>query len=377
MCDILPDETAFIIDSATNPYGHDWRVNGPLLELNSILSEGLGKRVTHALRWKLKGPARIEATIEHFLRSHGVRVILGEYLDRSLKYLPIAKKLGISLVGHAHGYDVSQSLREPESRVEYLRYNEAAGVITMTERSRCTLIELGLRPDKIHVVPYGVDIPALPIARENGPTVHCLAVGRMVAKKAPILLLDAFRRAIKAVPQLQLDYVGGGELLPAAQDFVKALELNNHVTLHGSRPNDVVIRLMNQADIFLQHSMTDAGTGDEEGLPVSILEAMAHALPVVSTRHAGIPEAVLDASTGYLVDEGDSAGMAERIVALAKSFDLRERMGQEAWKRAKELFSWEKERSRLFQVLGFGSPQAAGVNTQGPIGSAVSHAACG
>jgi colanic acid/amylovoran biosynthesis glycosyltransferase len=353
MCDLLPRKTAVIADIATPPYGGHWRANGPLLELTRIPAPNLGKRILDGLPWKsLPGSTHIEASIEDFLRKHNVRVVLGEYLDLSLKYLPIAKKLGVRFVGHAHGFDVSQSLRDPKWRAQYLRYNEVDAVVTMSEFSRRILIELGLRPDKVHVVPYGVEVPVHHVVREKRAAIRCLAVGRMVAKKAPILMLDAFRRATKAVPQLVLDYVGTGELLPAVQQFVKAFDLGSRVTLHGGQPNKEVIRLTDQADIFLQHSITDVESGDQEGLPVAILEAMAHALPVVSTRHAGIPEAVIDGLTGFLVDEGDSHSMAERIVTMAESVDLRQRMGYEAWKCANELFSWEKERGRLCEVLG-------------------------
>jgi glycosyltransferase involved in cell wall biosynthesis len=108
---------------------------------------------------------------------------------------------------------------------------------------------------------------------------------------------------------------------------------------------------MSEADIFFQHSMTDPQTGDEEGLPVAILEAMAHGLPVVSTRHAGIPEAVLEEVTGYLVNEGENALMAERLATLARDIDLRQRMGEQGWLRAKELFSWKVERAGLLKVM--------------------------
>jgi len=108
---------------------------------------------------------------------------------------------------------------------------------------------------------------------------------------------------------------------------------------------------MDEADIFVQHSMTDPETGDEEGLPVAILEAMSAALPVVSTRHAGIPEAVVDGSTGYLVNEGESAAMAERLIILARNHDLREPLGAAGWARAKEHFTWDRERASLLHIL--------------------------
>src|SRR5690606_2027114 len=94
------------------------------------------------------------------------------------------------------------------------------------------------------------------------------------------------------------------------------------------------------------------GTGDEEGLPVAILEAMASGLPVVSTRHAGIPEAVIEGTTGYLVDEGDTAGMAAHVVRLARDAELRRRMGHAGWQRALQSFSWPRERARLLELLG-------------------------
>jgi glycosyltransferase involved in cell wall biosynthesis len=174
----------------------------------------------------------------------------------------------------------------------------------------------------------------------------------MVAKKAPILTLDAFRRAAKHCPELRLDYIGAGALLPAARQFIHAFALQDKVFLHGSQTNDVVREFMRHADIFIQHSMVDSDSGDEEGLPVAILEGMADALPVISTLHAGIPEAVIDGTTGYLVSEGDSDAMAQWINFLARQPDRRKEMGRAGWERARELFSWERERTALLHILG-------------------------
>jgi glycosyltransferase involved in cell wall biosynthesis len=175
-----------------------------------------------------------------------------------------------------------------------------------------------------------------------------------VPKKAPLVLLESFRQARAAAPQLRLDLIGDGELFAAAQQFVREHGLAGVVTLHGAQPNDRVRELMGQADLFLQHSMTDAVSGDAEGLPVAILEAMAHALPVVSTRHEGIPEAVQDGQTGLLVAESDSAAMAHAITGLARDRALRRRMGQAGWARCVELFSWQRERDELLALMGLG-----------------------
>lgn len=360
MRDLLPGRTAIIVDDdalsgQAKPAG-----TGPLLELNRLPIPSSGQRLFNAFQRRLGIVLanRMDAAVRCFLAANGVRVFLGEYLNMSLRFLRLARGMDVRFFAHAHGYDVSRCLKEESWCTQYLQYKDAQGVITMSEVSKKRLVALGLPPERIHVVPYGVDVPLRRIATTGRDQISCVAVGRMVSKKAPILALDAFRRASEVIPGLHLNYVGAGQLLPAAQHYVQALNLSERVTLHGSQPNEVVLRLMQSADLFIQHSMTDPETGDEEGLPVAILEAMAQGLPVVSTRHAGIPEAVTEGLTGYLVEEGDSKGMAERIVTLASDPELRERMGQAGWLRARDRFSWEIERAELLKVMGL-HPTAA------------------
>ena len=124
------------------------------------------------------------------------------------------------------------------------------------------------------------------------------------------------------------------------------------MTLHGAQSSDYVKARLREADLFIQHSITNPKTGDEEGLPVAILEAMSYGLPVVSTVHAGIPEAVIDGKTGFLVNEADCEGMAMKISTLATRPELRAAFGYAGWERAKSLFSWQRERERLLTVMG-------------------------
>lgn len=354
MQNLLPEGTVVVTGTVDGPHAGYWSVDCPVLVLDRIQASGLKQQLVRAVarRFGWRPADYLASAVTRFLKRHHVQVVMGEYLDLFLPWLGAVQELGVRLFGHAHGYDVSERLCDPKWRAACLAYNQANGVITMSQVSRERLIGLGLEASKVYVIPYGVDVPPLPLPRLQQKAVRCIAVGRMVAKKAPILTLDAFRRAAKVCPNLQLDYVGAGELLPAAHQFVRTFKLGDSVRLHGPQPNEVVRRLMREADICLQHSVTDPVTGDEEGLPVTLLEAMALSLPVVSTRHAGIPEAVLDGFTGYLVEEGDSHGMADRLITLTCDPGLRRRMGEAGWHRAKEHFSWEKERADLLRVLG-------------------------
>lgn len=351
--DLAPGRTVALAVAADAPGGGAWRPSCPTLVLDQVYAGDFARAYRGILR--RAGRSAEELTARRFLERHGARVFLGQYLDRSLRWQSLVQGSGMAFFAHAHGQDVSRALRHEHWRREYLRYNDANGVITMSQFSKRRLVELGIADSKVHVVPYGVDVADHVPERDPQPIIRCLAVGRMVAKKGPILLLDAFRRAVQQVPSLRLDYVGAGELLPAAKQFVLAAGLTESVTFHGYQDCDTVRRLMVRAAIFVQHSMTDPDTGDQEGLPVAILEAMGVGLPVVSTNHAGIPEAVTDGVTGVLVAEGDTTSMADALVQLAKSPDLMARLGSSGWSRACLKFTWSRERQELLQVLGLPS----------------------
>ena len=351
MLELLPCKTAVVVHQRER-HGDSTAARLPLL----VLGESVRDWRWHARRWlyrvKISRLSPVQAEVCRFLTAHGVTTVLSEYLNHSLEWLDVAKKLGLRFFAHAHGHDVSLCLREPKTRRDYLRLAAADGIITMSRTNKRRLAALGLDADRIHVVPYGVDVPDAVPQRRTGAQIRCLAVGRMVAKKAPLLTLEAFRLALSDQDGLKLDYIGEGALLDAARRYVRDHHLDRHVTLHGARPHAEVLGFMSRADIFLQHSRTDPLSGDEEGLPVAILEAMANGLPVVSTRHAGIPEAVLEGTTGCLVDEGDVAAMAVDIRRLADDAGLRQRLGRAAWMRAKQDFSWKREKSALIDLLG-------------------------
>jgi glycosyltransferase involved in cell wall biosynthesis len=349
MEDLVPGGTVVLSSKPEPPFGGHWDVTAPFLRLDK---QRRGSWLENGIRWKLGLPTPQSAAAERFLRHHHVRTCLVEYLDVALHWLPVAQRCGLRFFAHAHGYDVSVRLRDPAWREKYRALDKADGLITVSALSRERLIALGLNGARIHVIPCGVDVPREVLTRPTREAVRCLAVGRMAPKKGPIFTLDAFRRAAEVRPELRLDFIGEGPLLPAAEQYVAALQLGDRVTLHGGQPADAVQRLLGEADIFLHHAVTDPASGDEEGLPVAILEAMAVGLPVVSTQHAGIPEAVEDGVTGWLVPERDTPAMAVRIVELARSSELRARLGEAGWRCAGARFSWERERAALLRLIG-------------------------
>ena len=351
---IAPGRTVVICDTVLSPPAGNWSVNCPIHCTSSRLNWG-----ARLLRRQLTGDGLLPLVdpLLLFLKKHRVRVLLGESLDQSLSLFRLLRGRDIRFFVHAHGHDLARCLQQDEYRRGYLEYSEAAGVISMSQKGKDSLVALGLPSDQVHVARYGVDVTQeIPRTSTVDSIVRCVAVGRMTNIKAPILLLESFRRAAEADPKLHLDYIGGGELFAMAAHYVRAWQLQERVTLHGVQPSPFVADLMAKADIFLQHSAADPTNGDMEGLPVAILEAMARGLPVVSTRHAGIPEQVVEEETGILVDEGDVDGMAKGILRLAIDPSLRQRMGQAGHRRALENFTWEKNRDELRAVMGIHFP---------------------
>lgn len=352
MHDLAPGRTVAISQNASRVNDSMWVANCPTLVAEQ--PPELFQRIPGVFRKWL--PARWDGlkdrkAVEKFLSDHDVSVLLGEYLHDSWPLIPVAREMGLRFFAHAHGYDLSMLFRSGLWRSRYSDYSSATGMIVVNRVMRDRLLSVGIPKEKIHIIACGVDVPDAPLIRKDHQVLKCLAVGRMVAKKAPLNMLEAFYKAVSVNPDIRLDVVGTGPLYSAVRDFVSSKNLTDKITIHGGRSNDFVMQLMHKADCFIQHSIVDPETGDEEGLPVAILEAMSATLPVLATRHAGIPEAVLHGSTGLLVEEGDIRGMTENILELSDNGPRRRAMGEAGWARALERFSWEMEKERLQNLL--------------------------
>ena len=346
--DLLPGRTVVVARNSTSQFDGFWGSACPVLFLDRW---ALGLPVRLAARSGVSLSRMRDAALQRFLRQHGATMILGEYLDQFADFVPLLDRMRLPYIVQGHGIDVSASLRKPGMAERYRAYDSAAAILTRCEFHRKRLIGLGLRAERIAVNPGGVDVPDQIPARPPKAWRRFLAVGRFVPKKGPIYLLEAFRRAAARDASITLDYLGGGELFSAAQQFVDACGLNDRVRLHGPAKDDVRSRLSQECGVFLQHSLTDPETGDEEGLPAAIQEAMALGMTVISTRHSGIPEAVEHGVSGLLVQERDVEGMSEAIGRAANDPALCARLGAAAHAGARELYTWPAERARLLAAL--------------------------
>jgi glycosyltransferase involved in cell wall biosynthesis len=357
--DLYPGHTVCI--ARHRYHGPDgWSTDAPALVLDEIaplVPLGGARMLTRS--FGLLRPEGLLASdhtkaVSEFVRRQGVTVALGEFLDATLPYIDILKDAGIPLIAHSHGSDVSLRLRRAWWRRAYGVYARSERVVAVSDVARRRLADKTIIPDeKIVVIPCGSPTRSEAKAqRRSGNELHCVAVGRLVPKKDPLGSLAAFVGASKLVEQpMRLSIVGDGPLRGELEEAVRQSGAPERVRILGARPHAEVEALLANSDIFLQHSRRDPATGDEEGLPVAVLEAMSHGLAIVSTRHGGIPEAVEDGVTGFLVAEGDYEAMATRIVELAGDPELRTELGERARLRHAAAFSSEREREELGRLL--------------------------
>ena len=267
--------------------------------------------------------------------------------------LPIARALGIPLVVTFHGGDATKDahyrrgvvptvFRQRLARMQ----REAALFVCVSEFVRDRLLDRGFPPEKLLVHRYGVEIEP-PDDRDIEPHAPILFAGRFVEKKGVAVLLDAMRR-LEPQTRPPLLLVGDGpigEVLKRA-----AAPLGRTVEFTGWLPNAELRRRMRGALAVCVPSLAAQG-GDAEGLPNVVIEAMAAGVPVVGSRHAGIPEAVEDGRTGLLVPPGDPASLAAALQRLIDSPELRRRLGSAARTVAAERFSAVAQSRRLEDIL--------------------------
>jgi colanic acid/amylovoran biosynthesis glycosyltransferase len=196
--------------------------------------------------------------------------------------------------------------------------------LPVSARWNDTLIGMGCPPSRIRVHRMGVDLKRfVPQPSGSRERVRIVSVGRLVEKKG---IEDAIMALSMMKTPFEYVIAGDGPLRAGLEALARERLPAGSVRFLGAQTQDAVVRLLQSADIFVAPSVT-ASDGDIEGIPVSIMEAMALGLPVVSTRHSGIPELVAHDESGMLYDERDIAGLTNALSALAQDAGLRARLG--------------------------------------------------
>lgn len=276
------------------------------------------------------------------MRSHAPRLLHAQFGTDGVFAWPIAKRLGIPLVVTFFGFDATIRSASPVWKAYEFRrrqlYRRAAQILTVSEFIREKLIADGCPPERVETHYTGIDTERFERSDEESSEPFVLFVGRLVEKKGCADLIEAVRR----VQALRLVVIGDGPLRDSLEKQAEGL----NVSFLGACAPAEVRAWMNRAAIFALPSRS-ARSGDAEGLPFVILEAQSMGLPVVSTRHAGIPEAVVDGETGFLCDEGDVESIAANLLRLSRDEPLRRKMGSAGRDRMRLQFDLRTQTGKL------------------------------
>ncbi|MGH8229849.1 MAG: glycosyltransferase [Steroidobacteraceae bacterium] len=288
------------------------------------------------------------------LVSHRPTLIHAHFGVAGVYALPLARRLGVPLVTTFHGFDATLATPALLASPEWAQYRMLRGrlaregslALCASSFIRERLLAMGFPEDRTRVHYIGVDCEAIQPRDLRAETPVILHVARLVAVKGTEYLIRAFAQIARARPEMQLIIIGEGPRRRRLQALVGTLGLQQRVRLLGARPHAEVLDWMRRAAMLVLPSVR-TGTGRAEGLGMVLLEAAASGVPTIGTRQGGVPEAVLDGRTGFLVPERDTGALARRVMDLLEDVGTRRRMGVEARIHVERNFDLRRQTAQL------------------------------
>ncbi len=250
-----------------------------------------------------------------------------------------------SFTCHAHDIFIEKQLLARKIR-------EAALAVTISRHNVDWLCAHAtpIAGDKLKVVHCGVDMAHAPWQTAYRETRMLLAVGRLDPVKGFETLIDAVALLRQRGIDLDCRLVGSGPLDPMLRRRALELGVASRIEFAGAQPQERIRSWMSTSTLFVLPSQV-AANGNRDGIPVALMEAMASGCPVISTRVSGIPELIEDDFDGVLVEQRDPVALADAIVRLLESGDLRQRLAIAARTRIETEFDARKEAGRLHELM--------------------------
>lgn len=254
------------------------------------------------------------------------------------------------LVVTFHAFELVKPWSQPIDRFYAPLFDSDALLLPVSDYWRTKLTGAGASRQRTIVHHMGINIPRAGSAqrRSTHRTPRLIMVGRMVEKKGHRTAIEALGKLRGRRPDIDFrcDLIGSGPLCEEVRAAVRDLHLEHVVRLLGPKPHTETLRAIEEADLLLLPSIT-AADGDMEGIPIVLMEAMARGVPVISTRHGGIPELIEDGRSGLLVPERDSTSLAEAVLRVLTDADLRERLSIGALAKVASDFNRSRQFLRL------------------------------
>lgn len=263
---------------------------------------------------------------------------------------PLIERWNRPSVVSFHGADVMVDLHKPAYRAAALQMLSAVRmVLVRSESLRRALVALGCSDDKIRLQRTGIPLDEAPYRARAWPADGAwrfVQACRLIDKKGLETSLRAFASFARAYPHSHFTIAGDGPLLGQLQASVRALEIADRVTFAGFVSQSELRTIYYRSHLFLHPSETGAD-GNQEGVPNSMLEAMASGLPVFATAHGGIPEAIQHGVSGVLVAQGDAEALGLELLSAATEPEKLTALAQHGAQAVAEKFEQRAQARRL------------------------------
>ncbi|MBV9618599.1 MAG: glycosyltransferase, partial [Verrucomicrobia bacterium] len=267
--------------------------------------------------------------------------------------LPLIRAWSKPSVVSFHGADVLVDMEKPVYRKATKQMLDAVTrVFARTASLKRAVVELGCDENKIDVIRTGIPLNEFPFRERESPADgqwHFLQASRLVQKKGIATTLHAFTSFLSRYPQATLTIAGEGPMLVELQQLTRKLKIDSRVMLPGFVSQEKLREIYYKSHIFLHPSETGSD-GNQEGIPNSMLEAMASGLPVFATEHGGIPEAIENDVSGILVPERDHEALSRALLDAAQNLDLLKRLARNGANVVAEKFDQRNQIRRLEEI---------------------------
>lgn len=268
------------------------------------------------------------------------------YGHKAVKYRRMLEASGVPWLVSFHGVDVVKFIDDPEYvKGLQLVFQQAKVVLARSESLLERLSELGCPASKLRLNRTPVPLRTIEFKQRSAPADgkwRLLQACRLIPKKGLFTVLKALPKVIERWPDLKYVLCGSGPDEQRFRDEVKRAGLEGNVEVLGWMSQDELKQEFAKAHLFL-HPSELTETEDQEGVPNAMLEAMAAGLPVVATRHGGIPEAVSSGEDGLLVAEKDFEALAQAILKLTGDEELLAKYSSQAKISVEQRFGFDQQ----------------------------------
>ncbi len=289
------------------------------------------------MRYKLirSIPNRSVTKLKKFIKENKIEILHFHYGSDCGVYYSLFKELNTPSIVSFYGYDCSSFPKVffglGKFYLQKRVFKNVSKVLVMSEDMKSDLIKISCPENKIIVHYYGTDTSMFEYDKEyeEKKIVTLLILASLVPQKGHLFLLKAVKKLIdEGTTNFKLRIVGTGEMENELEKFVTEMNINDYVDFCGviKYGSEEMFSEYRNADIFI-HPSVIAPNGDKEGIPGTIIEAMASSLPVISTYHAGIPSIIKNSINGLLVKENVAADLALAIKSLIIDTSKRKKIG--------------------------------------------------